>query len=78
MQSFPGVLQPADAQLYLEQKKPVRQYLALLGFFPIFNKTISNNDQCRFSVTSGIGPDILIKVLEDCIYIPYLGSLDFD
>ena len=58
-----------DAQLYLEQTKLVCQRLALLGCFPICNifPIIDQTKQVFFP--SGIGPDILINVLKDCIFL---------
>ena len=58
-----------DTQLYLKQTKLVCQRLALLGCFPICNifPIIDQTKQVFFP--SVIGPDILINVLKDCIFL---------
>ena len=50
--------------------KLVRQHLVLLGFFPICH-IFPMIDQCRFFFTSGIGPDILMNMYEDCIILHF-------
>ena len=56
---------PQTLQLYLGQTKLVWQHLDLPIFFPICNifPILSN----AYFFTSGIGPDILMKVFEDYI-----------
>ena len=64
-------------QLYLEQTTLAHQHLALLRFFPIRSNIFSIIDQCKFFFTSGVGPDILMNVLEDCIVFLTWFSLGF-
>ena len=50
-----------------DEKERVCQRVTLLGFFPICKNTFPIIDQFKFFETSGLSPDILILVLEDCI-----------
>ena len=55
---------PQIPHLYFEQTKLACQCLALLWFFPICN-IYSIINQYKAFFTSGIGPTILMNVLED-------------
>ena len=62
---FLGLWLSQTLQLYLKQSKLLWQHLAFLDFFPICN-IFPYIGQDRFFF-SGVGPDILMNVLEDCI-----------
>ena len=53
-------------QMYLKQNVLICLHLAFLGFFPVCNVFFSLINEWRF-FTVGIGRDILINILEDCI-----------
>ena len=61
-----GNTDPWTSKMYLEQTKLVHLHLSLLGLFWIRNNFFILNDQCRFFIF-GIGPDILMNVLGDCV-----------
>ena len=57
-----------NSQLDLDQVKLVCYYLALLSVF-LFCNIFPIIDYYRFLFTSGIGPDILVNVLQDRILL---------
>ena len=60
---------PPGPPNYMWKKPNLLAYVrcALLGFLPTCKHIFPIIDQSRFFSTSGIGPDILMNVLEDCI-----------
>ena len=50
---------------------PYAQILPNMQYFP-------NHRSMQICFTSGIGPDILMKVIEGYMYVLYLGSLGFN